>query len=288
MSMRVIFAPLTGRKSDEAVFATSGATAKRFKAHVDAVFLRTDPREAIPYLGEGMSGALVEEFIQRAEEENVSQSHKARAAFDAWRGRDSITLAESPTGADTATCSWREITGSADRNIEACGRLADLVVAARNAAEGTVENEVAFEAALMHSGRPLLLAAPTPPATLGDRVLIAWNGSAEAARAVGAALPFLKSAVAVTAITANEEGKPVTTGDALSRYLAWHGIAVQARSVAQDGRNIGELLLDAAAKDNADMLVMGAYSHSRLREYVLGGATRHILDEGNIPVFMAH
>jgi nucleotide-binding universal stress UspA family protein len=252
------------------------------------VFLRTDPREAIPYLGEGISGALVEEFIERAEQENISQSHRARAAFDAWRGREPITLADSPSGADAATCSWRELMGSADQNIEACGRLSDLVIAARDTVEGNIENELAFEAALMHSGRPLLLAAPVPQATLGERILIAWNGSAEAARAVGAAMPFLKSAKAVTAITANEEGKPVTTGDALSRYLAWHGIVVKTRSVEQDGRNIGELLLEAAQQDNADMMVMGAYSHSRLREYILGGATRHILDEGNIPVFMAH
>jgi nucleotide-binding universal stress UspA family protein len=262
--------------------------AKRFNAHVDVAFLRTDPRDAIPYLGEGISGALVDEFIQRAEEENTSQSHKARAAFDAWRGREPITLAESPTGSNAATCSWREIVGNADQNTDACGRLADLVIAARDTGEGTIENEVAFEASLMHSGRPLLLAAPGAGPTLGERVLIAWNGSAESARAVGAAMPFLETAAAVTAVSANEEGLEVTSSEALCHYLSWHGIAAKARSVESDGRDIGEILLEAAMADKADMLVMGAYSHSRLREYILGGATRYILDEGTIPVFMAH
>jgi nucleotide-binding universal stress UspA family protein len=288
MTIRVIFAPLTGRKSDDAVFSTAAAASKRFNAHVDAAFLRMDPRDAIPYMGEGISGALVDEFIQRAEEENASQSHRSRAAFDVWRGQEAITLADAPSGAASPTCSYREIVGDADRNTEACGRLADLVIAARHTAEGTIENEVAFEASLMHSGRPLLLAAPSPQGSLGDRITIAWNGSAESARAVGAAMPFLKAAQSVTAITANEDGNPEGTGEALAGYLAWHGITVTPKVVEADGRPIGEILLSAAEADKSDLLVMGAYSHSRLREYILGGATRHILDESNLPVFMAH
>lgn len=288
MTIRVVFAPLTGRKADETVFATAAAVAKRFSAHVDTTFLRTDPRDAIPYLGEGISGALVDEFIQRAEQENVTLSHKARAAFDAWRGREAITLADAPSGSATATCSWREIIGNADQNTEACGRLADLVIASRNATEGTVENEVAFEASLMHSGRPLLLTAPAPRSNLGDAIMIAWNGSAESARAVGAAMPFLEAAGSVTVVTGNEGELPGPGGDDLIKYLAWHGVSAHLRVVEVNNRPVGEVLLEAATDIRADMLVMGAYSHSRLREYVFGGATRHILDEGNLPVFMAH
>ncbi len=288
MTIRVIFAPLTGRKADDTVFATATAVAKRFNAHVDTTFLRTDPRDAIPYLGEGISGALVDEFIQRAEQENVNQSHKARAAFDAWRGREAITLADAPAGSAAPTCSWREVVGNADQNTEACGRLADLVIASRDATEGTVENEVAFEASLMHSGRPLLLAPPAPQAGLGDRIMIAWNGSAESARAVGAAMPFLENAGSVTVVTGNEGELPESSGDELIKYLAWHGISANSRIVEVNDRPIGEVLLETATDIKADMLVMGAYSHSRLREYIFGGATRYILDEGNLPVFMAH
>lgn len=288
MTIRVVFAPLTGRNADETVLATAAAVAKRFNAHVDTTFLRADPRDAIPYLGEGISGALVDEFIQRAEEENVNQSRKARAAFDAWRGREAITLADAPSGSAAATCSWREIIGNADQNTEACGRLADLVIASRDSAEGTVENEVAFEAALLHSGRPLLLAAPTSRSSLGDRIMIAWNGSAESARAVGAAMPFLEAAESVTAVTGNEGDLPGPGGEDLRKYLAWHGVSSQVRVVEVNDRPVGEVLLEAATDLKADMLVMGAYSHSRVREYIFGGATRYILDEGNLPVFMAH
>jgi len=288
MTIRVIFAPLTGRRADETVFATAAAAAKRFNAHVDTAFLRTDPRDAIPYLGEGISGALVDEFIQRAEQENVRQSHKARAAFDAWRGREAITLADAPSGSAEATCSWREVIGNADQNTEACGRLADLVIASRDATEGTVENEVAFEASLMHSGRPLLLAAPAPRSSLGDTIMIAWNGSAESARAVGAAIPFLEAAGSVTVVTGNEGELPGPGADDLNRYLSWHGISGKSRIVDVNDRPVGEVLLEAATEIKADLLVMGAYSHSRLREYIFGGATRYILDEGNLPVFMAH
>ncbi|MEX2617339.1 MAG: universal stress protein [Alphaproteobacteria bacterium] len=288
MTIRVIFAPLTGGKADDTVFATAAAVAKRFNAHVDTTFLRTDPRDAIPYMGEGISGALVDESIQRAEEENVNRSHKARSAFDAWRDREAITLADAPSGSTAATCSWREIVGNADQNTEACGRLADLVIASRDSSEGTVENEVAFEAALLHSGRPLLLASPTPRSSLGDRIMIAWNGSAESARAVGAAMPFLKAAGSVTVVTGNEGDLPGPGGDELKKYLAWHGVSSQTRVVEVNDRPVGEVLLEAATDSTADMLVMGAYSHSRLREYIFGGVTRYILDEGNLPVFMAH
>ena len=101
-----------------------------------------------------------------------------------------------------------------------CGRLADLIVAPRGDIDSDVEDEVALETALFHSGRPLLLAPPTPSNDFGERIAIAWDGSAEAARAVGAALPFLQRAETVTAITIEEEDKAEAPAADLAANLA--------------------------------------------------------------------
>ena len=296
MTIRVIFAPLTGRKSDESVLAAARGMAVRFEAHVDVVSLRADPRDAIPYLGEGISGALVEEFIAQAEAENSEEAKRARAAFDSWRESAGFIFAESTgdaaaiRGADAEgpSCSWREVVGASDQTAAAHGRLADLIIAPRGDLANTVENEVAFETALLYSGRPMLLAPPTPQMEFGHHVAIAWDGSAEAARAVGAAMPFLRAADTVTAITVAEDDKIESPVEDLARYLAWHGIPSNTRNVPQESITVGEAILGAVRHESADLLVMGAYSHNRFRELVFGGATRYILDESAMPVLMTH
>jgi len=247
MVIRVIYAPLTGAGSDDLVFTAAGVAARQFAAHVDVVFQCADPRAAIPYLGEGISGDVVAQFIESAETENAALAQRAHTEFDAWRGRAGLALAGAPVG------------------------------------------ESSFEASLIHSARPVLLVKSRTGTKVGERVLIAWNGSAEATRAVAAALPVRHMAHAVTIFTAPESGLlDGALGEGLARYLAWHGIAAEARVAADDGGPVGELLLHEATRCSADLLVMGAYGHGRLREYILGGATRHILDEGTIPVLMTH
>jgi nucleotide-binding universal stress UspA family protein len=294
MSIRVIFTPLTGRKSDESVLAAARATARRFSAHVDVVSLRADPHDAIPYFGEGISGAYVEEFIAQAEQENTEQTRKARAEFDEWREAAGFILADTVSDcaaamgseAQAPTCSWREIVGA--YTAASAGRLADLIIAPRGDAAGEMENEGAFESALMHSGRPLLLAPSTSREELGIRVAVAWDGSAEAARAVGAAMPFLRAAETVTAIAVAEEGKRGASVEDLARYLSWHGVQANTRTVCAEKRSIGEEILGGAMHESADLLVMGAYSHNRYQELIFGGVTRYILDECMLPVLLAH
>lgn len=296
MTIRVIFAPVTGRKSDGSVLAAARGTAKRFDAHVDVVSMRADPRDAIPYLGEGISGALVEEFIAQAEAENAEQGRKARTAFNDWRDSSGFLLAETMNDAaairgtegESPTCSWREVVGASELSAAASGRLSDLIIAPRGDMANTLENEVAFENALLNSGRPVLLAPPSPQEDFGNHIAIAWDGSTEAARAVGAALPFLHAADTVTAIAVAEDDKVDAPVEDLARYLSWHGIQANTRNVGLESRTVGEAILGAVRHDSADLLVMGAYSHNRFRELVFGGATRYILDEGAMPVLMTH
>lgn len=296
MTIRVIFAPLAGRASDKSVLAAAQCVAKRFGAHIDVVSMRSDPRDAIPYLGEGLSGAFVEEFISQAEKETEIKARQARLDFDSWRDSTGFAFAESYAKAIellgpencSPSCSWREVADASSHSAANYGRLADLIIAPRGDLDGDVENEAGFETNLLHSGRPVLLAPPVPQEDFGGRIAIAWDGSAEAARAVGAALPFLAAADTVTAISVAEDGKTEAPLEALARYLSWHGIQADTRNVAQGSVTIGEALLGAVRHDSADFLVMGAYSHSRVRELVFGGATRYILDDSAMPVLMTH
>jgi nucleotide-binding universal stress UspA family protein len=118
-------------------------------------------------------------------------------------------------------------------------------------------------------------------------VLLAWNASPQAARAVASALALLQKATRVIILAVGNGPEPEPTADDLARALAWHGIGAQARHVEQGGRRVRDILLTEAAAARADLLVIGAYSHSRLRQVAFGGVTEHMLDHAEIPVLMA-
>jgi nucleotide-binding universal stress UspA family protein len=125
---------------------------------------------------------------------------------------------------------------------------------------------------------------------LGERVLIAWNGSREATRAVHDAIPILKRAITVTVLSIDPEvdSPPRTPSADITLHLARHGIAAEAASTSSVDFGVGNALLSRAADLGADLIVMGAYGHSRMREMVLSGATRHLLQNMTVPVLMSH
>ncbi len=287
MAIKVILTPLFGNDSDTTALATAQALAERTGAHIDAMHVRADPRDMIPYIGEGMSGALIDEIVGNAEQQGSERAKKVRKSFDDWRAEAGIPLAEAAS--DGPSCGWTETVGRPDAIIARRGRLADLTVLSRPSGDdnATTATEV-LEAALLESGRPILVAAAAPAKTLGNRIAIAWNGGAEASRAVAASLPLLAAAVSVTAITIGEPAELEANGAGLIDYLAWHDVKARLVSLEKSNTPVGEALLAAAESENADLMVMGAYTHSRLRELVFGGVTRDILGAAGLPVLMAH
>jgi nucleotide-binding universal stress UspA family protein len=132
-----------------------------------------------------------------------------------------------------------------------------------------------------------LLAPAKPPAEVGDSIALGWNGSAEATRAVAAALPFLAVASKTAIITVGE--KHQESASALIDYLGWHGVKAQHRHVpAVSGVGPGQQLLSAAREENADLLVMGGYGHMPWREFLFGGATREIVGMSLLPLLLSH
>ena len=147
----------------------------------------------------------------------------------------------------------------------------------------------ALESGLFESGRPILLSPPSPPKQIATNVLIAWNGSTEQTRAIAFAMPLLQQAERVKVLTIpGGAGVPGPSGEQLTRSLERNGIPATPLTVELDGRSTGETILATAASQDCDLLVKGAYTQSRLRELIFGGATRHILANATLPVFLAH
>jgi nucleotide-binding universal stress UspA family protein len=145
------------------------------------------------------------------------------------------------------------------------------------------------EAALFDSGRPVLIVPPSAArATLGDAIVISWNGSAETARAVSFAMPFLIKARRVVVLTVKGSTVEGPIGEQIAATLRLHGVAATALTHEDERRSPGAAILAQARELGADLLVKGAYTQSRIRELIFGGATRHILEHAGLPVLMAH
>ncbi len=181
---------------------------------------------------------------------------------------------------------WRVSEGDPGECAVLHARCSDLVILGQGtpAVGGPLPAQV-----LLGSGRPILI-VPTAGRfpTLGERIVIAWNGSREAARAVHDALPLLRAAAQVTVLTVDGGGGTVEAGPDIARHLAGHGIHVERRTEARGDMGIAPLLLSRLADWQADMLVMGGYGHSRMRESMLGGVTREILQTMTVPTLLSH
>ena len=183
--------------------------------------------------------------------------------------------------------------GVGDRVLQ-YARAADIVIASQSDPDwpGTDMLDVADRLA-MESGRPVLIVPRTEIREhIGERVLVAWNARREAARAVFDALPILQRAKEVKVVWVNPQSEHETAQDIpaadICTTLARHGVACEATEQLQPRANVGETLLACAKDYGADLMVMGCYGHSRLREFVFGGASRHVLRKMSIPVLMSH
>jgi nucleotide-binding universal stress UspA family protein len=284
-AIKTILVPVDESTTAAVPLETAFRLADAFSCHVTVLHVRPDPTLAIPMVGEGMSGAMVEEMLGMAERQSGEQAAAVRAIYDATRLRHPLQEASAPPVAQ-ASCCWVERTGRSEDLTAWHGRLHDLIVMPRPEPHA-VDGSASLNAALMDSGRPLLLTPPAEVPAAPLNVAIAWNGSAEAARAVAHAAPLLAIAHTVTILTAAESDCDSAAGQELAQALAWHGIQAGTRSIPAGG-HAGPALLAECRAVGANLLVMGAYTHSRLRQLILGGVTRHVLSHAELPVLLCH
>lgn len=283
--MRVILVPLSGEAHDRVALAAAYHVAQPFRSHITGLFVRPDPVDAIGVF-QGIPPEMVDRVTRAATTTWNDRARLARQAFDEARAAADAALADRPTGTDTVTAHWREVTGADDLLLVGNGRLADLIVfAGMRSAEAEVKDR--FAIALFHSVRPVLLVPEQGIEASPRTVVIAWNGTAEASRALCGALPLLLNAERLHVLTAATPRTRVESGDALAEYLSWHGMICEVHPMYPENE-VGPALLARAKELEADLLVMGGYGRSRMRERIFGGVTQYVLDHHDIPVLIAH
>lgn len=273
-----------------ATLETAWVLGRDLGCHVRVLHARPDPASALPLVGEAMSGAMIDQMMETCDREGAARAAKVRALFDQLTTRYSVPVTDEPPGPAEMSAAYVEVLGQEDEAAVAYGRMTDLLVVGRpSAGDDEPALQATLNAVLMESGRPVLVAPPLPVTSLSETAVIAWNGSAEAVRAVSAAMPLLLRAKAVVIAVAGDTNSLVASAADLENHLAWHGVVAETKAIpVSSGGDVGPAMLRLCDEQEASLLVMGAYTHSRLRQLILGGVTRHVLDHAVVPVLLAH
>jgi len=288
MPIKTILACVSSAEASRTTLEVALRLAQRPGAHIEAIHVRADPRGLVPYTGEGMDGSMIEEIMEVTEKEGGERAEKARAMFDAFCRERGIAVADRPNGGAGPTICWREETGREDEIIAVRGRLFDLIAVGRPLRDAPLPSPITLEAALLDTGRPIVIAPPSLPEHTGRHVAVAWETSPEAARAIAQSISILAAAEKVTLLAGEPATPPAIAPEEGVARLAWSGISAEIRRFNTNDEEIGAAYLRHAGEVGADFLVKGAYSQSRLRQMILGGRTRHIITHTDIPACLAH
>jgi len=233
--------------------------------------------------GRGLGNAL--DGLQRTAEAKYATATRASQDFC---GRHQIPSADQGARQSGVTANWLEEKGDAARRFVLQARHHDLVVVGRPSGGQRAQRSL-VEQLLLASGRPVVIAPQVAPGMAGRLAMIGWKETPEAAHALAAAMPILvNSERVILAGVEDGDSGPRSWLDAVARHLGWHGIVAQTQVISADGRSIAHLLHAAAEAANADLLILGAYGRSRVRELVFGGVTQSFLEGAAMPILLAH
>lgn len=285
MTIKLVLTPLTGGKRDALTLANAFAAAAPLDAHVRALFVRPDPTEALPFFGDEVAPAMAGEIVDAAREAADAASAAAQASLNAAAAAAEFETVDKPEGAPSA--SFFEMKGHFADCVVRAGQLADLIVFGPQNESERLGIAEAFEAALLKSGTPVLLGSEAQPRDF-KRITIGWNAGGASAHAVRASLPYLKKAEDVQVVIVQGTGITDADSDNVRSYLRTHGVEANILQADPQARSVGDTLLETAMESDADLLVLGGYGHSRLREWFAGGVTRRILSQATLPLFLVH
>jgi len=277
--MKNVLVPVELHSSIDSVFTSALLFAKRFDSYIEGMPLGPDLPDLVAFdMPVSWTAADQNTWRELAEE----SQHR----FADFMAGEKIPAHEAPS--HNLSWGWAGEAAFGDSHVSSYARIFDVTVLGRPGAERGDARMATTEAALFESGRPVLLAPPRAPAMLGDTVVIAWNQSTETARATAFAMPILMKARRVIVLTITENKVHGPTGEQLAHNLRANGIAAEALERSAKGRSHGDAILENAASVGGDLLVKGAYTQSRLRQMIFGGATSLILSRATIPVFMSN
>jgi nucleotide-binding universal stress UspA family protein len=280
-TMKTILVPTESHETIRPALETALLLARRFDSYIEGFALRFRVNE---FVAVDMAGAIPLESLR---DENLEEARRARQIFEAFMAERAVPRANA--AASSLSYGWLDEAPEGESFVGSYGRVFDVIVMSRPEAKTIGLHVRAFESGLFESGRPVLLAPPVPPRKLGTNILIAWNCSTEQARTTALAMPLLRNAERVTVLSVKGGNEvPGPPGEQAVQYLQRSGVAAALLTVDVAGRTTGEAILAAAQSLDCDLLVKGAYTQSRLRQLIFGGATRHILGHATLPVLMAN
>jgi nucleotide-binding universal stress UspA family protein len=279
--MKTILVPTESHDAMRSTLMTALLMARRFDSYVEGFALRFRVNE---FVAVDMAGAIPLESLR---EESLDEARRARSLFESFMQDNGVPRAD--RDAATLSYGWLNDAPEGEGFVGSHGRVFDIICMGRSDTSSPGFHDKAIEAGLFESGRPLLIAPPSPPRQIATNILVAWNSSTEQARTTAFAMPLLHQAERVTVLSVEGgAGVPGPNAAQIVQYLQRSGIAATLMNVGLDGGTTGEAILRTAQSLGCDLLIKGAYTQSRLRQMIFGGATRHILANATLPVVMAN
>jgi len=282
--------PVRGDGKGEGLIDHALSLAATTGAHIDVVHSHSQPTDMLPYGTLMMTPAMKKSILEAATATAAGEEDHLKKIFDKYCQDHDLLVTENPVAAsDRISISWSEQIGAQANVVSMRGRLADLIIVAKPEQDTNLGVNT-LEAALLETGKLVMMVPHVHNGEMGKHVAIAWNGDSRAARTVTLGLCILKNAEKVSVISAEKGGSDRLSGLELIDYLAWHGITAEVEKfeTSRSGSGAGHAILDRVHALGADSLMMGGYGHSRRRELILGGVTQHVIEHSDLPVFMAH
>ncbi|MHA1108775.1 MAG: universal stress protein, partial [Alphaproteobacteria bacterium] len=263
MSIKSILLPLSGVESDLVTARAALLVARNFGSQIYAVFAREQSALGDSFMLAGMEETAYHDVLESAKERAEKREIEVRRNFG-----EILALVRAEDG-DGVTAVLEVVDGSGKDAIIERGGVYDMLVVARPEGGAKSSSQETAETSLFHTGRPVLLAPVEAPRSIGRKVLVAWNKSPQAGRALAAGMPFLEQAEETLIFHVDTGAKSGPAPGRLRQYLALHGVNAEVAEIEPDYRPVGEQVLDQAHEFGADLIVMGAYSQSRMRERLL-------------------
>ena len=286
MAYRVVLVPVMGDPAEQHALDVTRAITGMMRTHIVGIHVR-HPLRMMASGGLFDPGYMTPSVIEAIEQSDRAAAAEARDKFHKWREASGIDCAVSPPASGGTTAEWHEVQAPVAEEIARRARTVDLTVVARSGRQYLFDTDQTLHGALWESGRPVLLVPGGSATSLFDTVVIAWNDSREAAHAVSAAWSLIGRARRLVVFVGGESEALRHSAERLVSHLAWRGYA-PATVLGDSSEETGVGLLAVAGRERAGLIIMGAYSHSRLRHLVFGGATSFVLRHAAIPVLMAH
>ncbi len=289
--MKVILVPVADRPECINALHVAFELARKLGASVCGCHIRAHRNSEVALRSDSSSSELSSSADLNAESEaswggtvDDTVSTSAEGLFSKIAEQQNYPVIKKPKAKPGAM--WQEKVGSPEKVLSIMGPVSDLIILSRPTKKGGKLARLFMLTALLNSSRPVLVLPQSSTSSIGKRISIAWNQSPEATQAVAAAMPLLRLADQVTIITCGPEGGAGPKSAQLVSYLSFWG--VKAKRVKSEGRDDAKAILKAYQDTDSDLLVMGAYSRSRLRQSIFGGVTEFMLYQANIPILMLH